>query len=296
MNPGSFSSGLLIGLREGVEAALIVSIILAYLAKTGNARQFGRIWLGTGAAAAISLALGLAIFNTTRTLPERAEQLFEGGTMLLAAAVVTWMLFWMRRQAASIKGDLQARVDRALSDGSAWGLALLAFTAVIREGIETSLFLVSQANSAEAGAPSVLAGALAGLAVAGLFGYGFYRGSRRINLAAFFRWTGIALVFIAAGLLSHAVHELIEAGVITVGTQTAYDIRSVLPDDGTGGNVIGQFLRALFGYSANPEVATVVTHVTYLVAVLALYLRPTAPRAPATPPPPPNRRTEAAAS
>lgn len=296
MNPGAFSSGLLTGLREGVEAALIVSIILAYLAKTGNSRQFGRIWLGAGAAAAISLALGLAIFNTTRTLPARAEQLFDGVTMLLAAAVVTWMLFWMRRQAASVKGDLQAQVDRALSAGSAWGLAILAFTAVVREGIETSLFLVGQANSAEAGAPSVLVGALAGLAVAALLGYGFYRGSRRINLASFFRWTGVALVFIAAGLLSHAVHELIEAGVITVGTQTAYDIRSVLPDDGTGGNVIGQFLRALFGYSANPEVATVVTHVTYLVAVLALYLRPTAPRAPATPPPPPNRRTEAAAS
>ncbi len=296
MNPGAFSSGLLTGLREGVEAALIVSIILAYLAKTGNSRQFGRIWLGAGAAAAISLALGLAIFNTTRTLPERAEQLFDGATMLLAAAVVTWMLFWMRRQAASVKGDLQAGVDRALSGGSGWGLAVLAFTAVIREGIETSLFLVGQANSTEAAAPSVLVGALAGLAVAVLLGYGFYRGSRRINLASFFRWTGVALVFIAAGLLSHAVHELIEAGVIAVGTQTAYDLRSVLPDDGTGGSVIGQFLRALFGYSANPEVATLVTHVTYLVAVLALYLRPTAPRAPATPPPPPNRRTEAAAS
>jgi len=296
VNPGAFSSGLLTGLREGVEAALIVSIILAYLGRTGNTRQFGRIWLGTGAAAALSLAVGVAIFATTRELASPYEQLFEGATMLIAAAVVTWMLFWMRRVAAGVKGDLQARVDRALTDGSAWALAILAFTAVIREGIETSLFLVGQANSAEAGAGSVLVGALVGLGVAVLLGYGFYRGSRRINLATFFRLTGIALVFIAAGLLSRAVHELVEAGVVTVGTQAAYDLRSVLPDDESAGNVLGQSLRALFGYSANPEVSTLAVHVTYLVAVLGFYLRPTAPRATATPPAPPSRRTTAAAS
>jgi high-affinity iron transporter len=296
VNPGAFSSGLLTGLREGVEAALIVSIILAYLARTGNARQFGRIWVGTAAAAALSLAIGVAVFATTRELPSPYEQLFEAATMLIAAAVVTWMLFWMRRAAAGVKGELQARVDRALTDGSAWALAALAFTAVIREGIETSLFLVGQANSAEAGAGSVLIGALVGLAIAVLLGYGFYRGSRRINLATFFRWTGIALVFIAAGLLSRAVHELIEVGVITVGTQAAYDLTSVLPHEEEAGNLLGQSLRALFGYSANPEVSTLVVHVTYLVAVLGLYLRPTAPRATATPPKPPARRTEPAAS
>ncbi|HEY0444162.1 MAG TPA: iron uptake transporter permease EfeU [Candidatus Limnocylindrales bacterium] len=297
MNPGSFSSGLLTGLREGVEAALIVSIILAYLSRTGNGRHAWRIWLGAAGAVAISLAVGVAIFDTTRSLPEQAEQLFSGSMMLIAAGVVTWMLFWMRRQAAGVKGDLQARVDRALTGGSTWALAILAFTAVIREGIETSLFLVGQANSSVAGAESVLIGALGGLAIAVLLGYGFYRGSRRVNLAVFFRWTGIALVFIAAGLLSHAIHELIEAGVVTIGTQTAYDIRSVLPDDPAAGNVVGQFLGTLFGYSANPELATIAAHLAYLVAVLALYLRPMPPRAPAaTPPSPPSRRSEAAAS
>ncbi len=294
MNLGSFSSGLLTGLREGVEAALIVSIILAYLARTGNGRHFARIWLGAGAAALVSLAVGTAIYLTTQTLPPRVEQLYDGATMLVAAAVVTWMLFWMRRQSAAVKGELQARLDRALTEGSLWGLAVLAFTAVIREGIETSLFLVGQANSAEAGAPSIFVGALAGLAVAILLGYGFYRGTRRINLASFFRWTGVALVFIAAGLLGHAVHEFVEAGVITIGTQTAYDISSVLPDDASGGNLVGQFLAALFGYSSKPEVVALATHVAYLVAVLALYLRPTRPTAPASPPP--SRRTEATAS
>jgi high-affinity iron transporter len=294
VNLGSFSSGLLTGLREGVEAALIISIILAYLARTGNSRHFSRIWLGTAAAAVVSLVAGTAIYLTTRTLPPRAEQLYDGVTMLVAAAVVTWMLFWMRRQAGSVKGELQARLDRALTEGSVWGLAALAFTAVIREGIETSLFLVGQANSAETGAPSILAGALAGLVIAVLLGYGFYRGTRRINLATFFRWTGIALVFIAAGLVGHAVHEFVEAGVITVGTQTAYDISRVLPHDEAGGNVVGQFLAALFGYSSNPELVSFAAHLVYLVTVLALYLRPMRPTQPAARPP--ERRTEATAS
>jgi high-affinity iron transporter len=294
VNLGSFSSGLLTGLREGVEAALIVSIILAYLARTGNRRHFSRIWLGTAAATLVSLAAGTAIYLTTRTLPDGTEQLFEGGTMLIAAAIVTWMLFWMRRQAASVKGELQARLDRALTEGSLWGLAALAFMAVIREGIETSIFLVGQADSAASGAPSIFAGALVGLAIAILLGYGFYRGTRRINLASFFRWTGIALVFIAAGLLGHAVHEFVEAGVITIGTGPAYDISAVLPHDEAGGNLIGQFLAALLGYSSKPEVVSLITHLTYLVAVLALYLRPVRPTQPA--PKPPSRRTEAAAS
>ena len=293
MNVGAFSSGLLTGLREGVEAALIVSIILAYLARTGNARFFPRIWLGTAAALAVSLIAGVGIYVTTRTLPDGIEQLFEGGTMLLAAAVVTWMLFWMRRQSAGIKGELQAQVDRALGSGL-WGLAALAFMAIIREGIETSLFLVGQANSAEAGAPSIVVGALVGLAIAALLGYGFYRGTRRINLAVFFRWTGVALVLIAAGLLAHAVHEFVEAGVVTVGTQPAFDISAVLPHEPDAGNLLGQLLAALFGYSSRPEVVALAVYVVYVVTVLALYLRPSRPATPAAPPP--ARRTEAAVS
>jgi len=270
VNLGAFSSGLLTGVREGVEAALIVAILLAYLVKTGNARHASRIWLGAGAAIAISLVVGIVLFQTVGGLQEPYEQIFEGITMLVAAGVVTWMLFWMRRQAMSVKGDLHAAVDRALTAGGIWGLALLAFTAVIREGIETSLFLVGQVNSADDAAASVLIGALVGLAIAVAIGYVFYQGSRRINLASFFRWTGVGLIFIAAGLLSHAIHEFIEVGVITVGTQTAFDISAILPhEDG-----VGQFLRALFGYTSTPEVITFVAWATYIVVVLALFLRP----------------------
>ena len=281
MDFGSFSTGLLTGLREGVEAALIVSIILAYLAKTGNAAQASKVWIGTGVAVLLSAILGFGIYASVGSFEEPYEQIFEGTLMLVAAGVVTWMLFWMRRQAASVKGELQASVDRKLADGGAWGLAFLAFTAVIREGVETALFLVGQAASAETGATSVLIGAIVGLGIAVLIGYGFYRGSRRVNLQVFFRWTGIALVFIAAGLLSHAVHEFIEVGALGSGwwTQPAFDASGILShEDG-----LGAILRAIFGYSANPEILTLVVYVTYLVVVLALYLRPLPRPAPSQP-------------
>ncbi len=205
------------------------------------------------------------------------EQLFEAATLIAAASVVTWMLFWMRRQARSVKGELQAAVDRAIDKGSVRALAVLAFIAVIREGLETSLFLVGQANSADQDAIWVLIGALIGLAIAAVLGVGFYHGSRRLNLSTFFRWTGVALIFIAAGLLSSAVHELIEIGVITFGTQPAFDLSGVLPHEADSGNLLGQFLRAIFGYSATPEVTTFVVWLTYVVVVLYLFLRPMKP-------------------
>jgi high-affinity iron transporter len=286
MDLGSFTSGLLTGLREGVEAALIVSIILAYLARTGNRRHFGVIWAGTAAAVVVSLGVGVGLFLSVGGLEEPYEQIFEGITMLLAAAVVTWMLFWMRRQAGSVASDLKASVDRSLTEGSVIGLAILAFTAVIREGIETALFLVGLAASAESGAPGVLVGAVVGLGIAALLGVGFYRGSRLVDLRTFFRWTGIALIFVAAGLVSKAVHEFIEIGWITIGTGTAFDVAAVLPHRTIEGApegvslLAGQFLRALFGYSSQPEVLTLVSWVAYIAIVLVLYLRPVTPKAP----------------
>ncbi len=283
MDVGSFTSGLLTGLREGVEAALIVSIILSYLVRTGNRDQFARIWAGTAAAVALSLVAGVLLFVTVGELPAPYEQIFEGFAMLLACAVVTWMLFWMRRQSASVKGELHAALDRALSDGSILGLAVLAFSAVIREGLETSLFLVGQATSVRTGAPSVLLGAAAGLGIASLLGVGFYRGARLIDLRLFFRWTGIALIFIAAGLLSRAIHELVEIGWITIGASTAFDISSILPHEAIAGApdglalVIGQLLRALLGYTSQPELITLVVWVAYVTGVLALFLRPVRP-------------------
>jgi high-affinity iron transporter len=167
-----------------------------------------------------------------------------------------------------------------------WGLTLLAFTAVIREGIETAVFLIGQASAARdsGGTGGVLLGALIGLGAAVGIGYAIYAGARRIDLRLFFRVSGVLLIFIAAGLLSRAVHELAEIGVITVATQQAYDLTAVLPHS----EGLGMILRAMFGYSASPEVITFVVWVTYVVVVLWLYLRPdrtspvTAPTEPAT--------------
>ncbi|HYU48963.1 MAG TPA: FTR1 family protein [Candidatus Limnocylindria bacterium] len=278
MDFGALTTGLLTGLREGVEAALIVCIILAYLARTGNGRFAGPIWVGVAAAVVASLTIGIALFVTVGGLPEPYEQVFEGVTLVVAAGVVTWMLFWMRRQAGTVRGELQAAVARVLDRGGVVGLALLAFTAVIREGLETSIFLVGQVQAAanaggraDGGGPlAVLLGALVGLVAATALGYGFYRGSRRIDLPRFFRWTGIALVFIAAGLLAGAIHEFIEIGAIGIGTATAYDLSGVLSD--TSG--VGAFLRALVGYRSSPELLTLAVHLAYLVVVLGLYLRP----------------------
>lgn len=292
MDIGSFTSGLLTGLREGVEAALIVSIILAYLARTGNQRHFGRIWIGTGAAIVVSLAAGAALFVTIGGLESPYEQIFEGLTMIAAAIVVTWMLFWMRRQAASVKNELHAAVDRVLTGGTVVGLAVLAFTAVIREGLETALFLVGQATSADSGASAVLLGALVGLGVAALLGVGFYRGARLLNLRTFFRWSGIALIFIAAGLVSKATHEFVEIGWITIGTGTLFDISAVLPHEGITGApdgvvlLAGQFLRALFGYTSQPETATFIVWFGYVVLALTAFLRPMSRPAAVTQPSP----------
>jgi high-affinity iron transporter len=277
-------TGLLIGLREGVEAALVVGILVACLARTGNASHLPKLWTGVAAAVVGSGAVGALLFLTVGGLAAPYEQLFEGSLMLLAAGFVTWMLFWMRTQAHSIRHDLEDQVARTLRDGGAWSLVLLAFVSVAREGIETALFLYGQVAAADAAAgespASVLLGAAAGLGLAVVVGIGVYRGSRRLNVGAFFTWTGVALVLVAAGLMSRAVHELVEAGLVTFGTQTAFDLGGVLSDrEGPG-----QFLHAALGYSAAPELTTLIVYVAYLVPVLALYLRPTAlPRVPPGP-------------
>lgn len=270
-------NGLLIGLREGVEASLVVGIVVAYLVRTGNAGQLPKIWLGTAAAIAASVLLGLVLYVTVGELGSPYEQLFEATAMLVATGVVTWMLFWMRSHARAIRGELESQLARALSDGSAWGLAVLAFTAVIREGIETSLFVFGQVTAVRGSGPAtagdqqaVLWGALAGLLLAVAIGYGIYRGSRRLNLRAFFLWTGVGLVFVAAGLVSRAVHELIEIHVVGVGTQTAFDISALLPSQ----RGPGQLLNALFGYSSQPEIVTLAVYLVYVVAILAFFLAP----------------------
>src|SRR3954453_6880159 len=204
---GSF----VIVLREAFEAALVLSLMFAFLRKIGHARdQAGRAGAGTRAAIVVSAALGALIFAAAGELEGQGEQLYEGFAMLLAAVVLTGMLFWMRRQAATIGGALREQVSQAVTEGSKLGLALVAFVAVAREGIETALFLF--ANVGEDGAAGTIVGGLLGLAAAVGLGIAFYRGSLHMDLGRFFLVIGLLVIVFAAYLLAGGLHELGEAG------------------------------------------------------------------------------------
>jgi high-affinity iron transporter len=263
-------SGLLTGLREGVEAALIVGILASYLVKIGRADRLAIVWLGVSAAIVASAAIGVLAFVALGSLQGAAEQIIAGTTSLLAVVILTYMLFWMRKQAVSMGADLRAGVDRAVASTSILGLGLLAFTAVIREGIETSLFLLGQTTAAAGEGLSVVLGAVVGLLIAASIGVLIFRAGLRLNLSAFFNVTGAALVVIASGLLSYGVHEFIEVGLLPGLVTPFYDISAVLPHT-TG---IGQFLRAIVGYSATPELTTLLAQVAYLLFGLIFYVRP----------------------
>jgi high-affinity iron transporter len=202
----------LVVLREGFEASLVVGIVLAFLDRSGRRDGFAVVWLGVGAALAISAAVGAALFVVGAELEGRAEYLFEGVTMILAAALLTWMVFWMRRQARTIRADIEGQVKVALAQGSALGLAAVAFAGVLREGVETALFLFS---TTEKTSPALaLVSSLVGLALAISLGYAFYRGSHRLDLRRFFMITSGLLLVFAGWLLAAGLGELAEAGVI----------------------------------------------------------------------------------
>jgi len=256
-------------LREGLEAALIVSIVLAYLTRISASRDALRaVWAGTAAAVAVSIATGAVLFFTVGELEGRSEEIFEGIAMFVAVAFLTWMVFWMRRQAAGMRQSLEVRVRDALVAGSTIGIAGLVFFAVVREGWETALFLFA---ITETGSPAATAvGSVLGLVGAVLLGVAFYRGSRRLNLRHFFAVTGILLIVFAAGLLAHGVHEFQEAGLLPMTVEHVWDTNSVINEDSRGGELI----TALFGYNGNPSLLELVAWASYLSIGLWFFLRP----------------------
>jgi high-affinity iron transporter len=258
----------LVTTREGLEASLIVGIVLGYLAKTENRRYFRHIWLGTAAAVALSIITGAALFFTVGELEGRSEQIFEGIAMLSAVAVLTWMIFWMRKQAVNIKRELEAKLAHAIAAGSAIGLASVVFFAVLREGWETALFLFAISESSTPWVTAI--GAVAGLAISVTLGVGLYLGSRRLNLRQFFTVTGILLIVFAAGLLAHAVHEFQEAGILPMTVEHVWNTNGVISEDST----TGEFLTALFGYNGNPSALEVAAWAGYLAIALTFFLRP----------------------
>lgn len=267
------SGALLITLREGLEAALIVAIILAYLKTLNRESDFRTVWGGTFAAVAVSLIAGVVVFNAVGELEGAAEEITEGVIALTAAGVLTWMIFWMGRQARYIKGELHTKVDAALEGGSAVALAMIAFVAVLREGLETALFLLSTSVGSESSAGQ-LVGGLIGLVVASAVGYLVYKGSRAVNLRTFFRVTGILILFFAAGLLAKGIHEFQEVGWIGTLSEHVYDVSSVTflnPDAST----VGEFLKGLFGWSPNPSIEMIVVYFAFLIPVGWTFLRGT---------------------
>lgn len=258
---------LLVTLREGLEASLILGIVLAYLVRTGHAARAGQVWAGTLAAVVVSLLVGAGVFITVGDLDGTAEQLFEGTAMLLAVGMLTYMVVWMKRQSRGIAADLHEKVRSALQSGSGAALALMAFLVVLREGLETALFFFAATRSSTP--VESVSGGLIGLALAAALGYSIYRGSRALNLKTFFNVTGVMLVVFAAGMLGHGVHEFQEAGILPGVVEHIWDTASIVDDEST----FGRFLVGLFGYSSDPSLVEVASYVGYLLVSLAYFFR-----------------------
>ncbi len=260
------ASGL-ITFREGLEAALIIGIVLGVLRRLGHANRSRTVWAGVLAAVAVSLAVGLALHALGVVLQGRGEAVFEGVAMFLAAGVLTWMIFWMQRQGRHIQAQLESDVRAAVATGSAWALFSLAFVAVVREGVETVLFLTAAAFSATPA--QTLVGGVLGLAVAVALGWLMFAAGRRLNVRTFFRATGVLLLLFAAGLVAQGVHEFQEAALLPTFVEHVWDINPILDEK----SLVGQFLKSLFGYNGNPSLLEVVAYSLYFVIVGVLSLR-----------------------
>jgi len=258
-----------IGLREGVEAALIVGIIAAFLKQEGRRDALRHVWAGVAIAVAICVAIGVGLDLLNEQLPQRQQEMLETVIGLAAVAIVTFMIVWMRKHARMIKSELQESAGAALRSGSAWALIGMAFFAVLREGIETAVFLLAVFQ----GATDPLAagiGAVLGVLVAIVIGFGIYHGGTRLDLARFFKLTSVVLVFVAAGLLASAAHTAWEAGWLTTLQEQAVDLTwLVVP--GTWSSAL---LTGMLGLQSIMTRAEVIAYLAYLIPMLAFVLWP----------------------
>jgi high-affinity iron transporter len=274
-------ANFLIGLREGLEAGLVVGILVAYVVKIGRRDVLPRIWLGVGLAVALSLALGCLLTFGTYGLSFQAQELIGGLLSIIAAGFVTWMIFWMLRTARGLSRELRGDVDSHLA-GAGWGLVLVAFLAVGREGLETALFIWA-AVQASGSTTLPLIGAALGIAVSVVLAYLVYRGAVTINLSKFFSYTGVFLIVVAGGVLAYGVHDLQEAGLLPGLGTLAFDVSAAVPPD----SWYGTLLKGVFNFSPATTVLEAVVWVAYVVPVMFFFVRsvrrqgtPTAPPAP----------------
>ncbi|MEV6105916.1 iron uptake transporter permease EfeU [Streptomyces sp. NPDC051940] len=263
-----FAGNYLIGLREGLEASLVVCILVAYLVKTGRQEALKPVWLGIGLAVALSVLFQAALQLTENELTFEATELLGGTLSIIAVGLVTWMIFWMRRTARHLKAELHGKLDSALDMGRG-ALVLVAFLAVGREGMETSLFVWTNVRTSSEGSNQPMLGALLGITTAVVMGYLFYRGALRINLAKFFTWTGAMLVVVAAGVLAYGVHDLQEADFVPGLADKAFTI-----DAFDSGSWYGTLLKGVFNFQPDPTWLQVTFWTLYLVPTLYLFLRP----------------------
>ncbi|MFJ2929518.1 iron uptake transporter permease EfeU [Streptomyces massasporeus] len=270
-------SNYLIGLREGLEASLVVCILIAYLVKTDRRDALKPIWAGIAVAIALAFGFGCALEFGSQELTFQAQEALGGSLSILAVGLVTWMVFWMRRTARHLKSELHGRLDAALAMGTG-ALVATAFLAVGREGLETALFVWASVHAASDGTPRPLLGVALGLLTAVLLGWLFYRGALRINLAKFFTWTGGMLVVVAAGVLAYGFHDLQEADFLPGLTDKAFDISGTIPPD----SWYGTLLKGVFNFQPDPTTLQVAVWLLYLIPTLALFLAP--PRTPAKTP------------
>jgi high-affinity iron transporter len=274
----------LIGLREGLEATLVVSILIAYLVRTDNRSRLRAVWLGVATAVGLSLAFGAVLTFTSGNLSFEAQERFGGTMSIIAVGFVTWMVFWMRRTARFLKRELEGRLAAALAMGSL-ALALTAFLAVGREGLETSLFIWAAAQAAGSGWRPIL-GATLGIGSAVVLGWLLYRRAVTINLAKFFTWTGFGLIIVAAGVFAYGVHDLQEAGSLPGLNNLAFDVSGAVPPD----SWYGTLLKGVLNFSPATTWLEAAAWLCYVIPVMVLFLRP----ARASTPPAKNTATPAA--
>ncbi len=271
-------ANFLIGLREGLEAGLVVGILVAYLNKLGRRDVLPRLWIGIGVAIGISLAVGAILTWGPYGLSFQAQEILGGALSILAVGLVTWMIFWMARHSRALKGELQSKLDAAIA-GTGMGIVLVGFVSVGREGVETALFIWASVSSTGNAVLGTI-GAVLGILVSIVIAYLIYRGLVRINLSRFFLWTGLFLIVVAAGVLSYGIGDLQEAGVLPGNGQAAYSLATVIPPSSWYGVV----LAGLFNYTAEPTWARLIAWALYLAVVTPLFLRVASAKArPASP-------------
>jgi high-affinity iron transporter len=274
----------IIGLREGLEAALIVGIVAAFLGQQGRRDALRQVWIGTAAAVLICAAVGVALEIVSSDLPQRHQERLETVVGLLAVAMVSYMVVWMRRHARDLRGSLEQATAAALAAGSARALVTMAFLAVLREGFETVVFLLAAFRASGHRVPSGI-GAVLGIVLAVALGYGIYRGGVRINMARFFTVTGVVLVIIAAGLVMSAVHTANEGGWINFGQQQLFDLSWLVRP----GTVVSALVTGVLGIQPYPVRVEGIAWLIYLVPMLALVAWPRRPLRPASAPAPGRR-------